>query len=90
MQNEEKFCTIIENLNTNGFDCRLAEADTTHCGETISTALVVVLRVLHFRFFDETNDDRKLVNRHIVQKQFELFENKMPGKLVCTKVRFFR
>jgi len=48
MQNEEEFCTIIENLNTNGFHCLLAEADTTHCGETISAA--VVLRVLHYRF----------------------------------------
>ena len=98
MQDEQVFCTTIEDLSASGFSCRLAESGTIHCGESMSALFVLALeepviirtevflvsiegfkddRIFRFRFFNEMNDDdRELIHRYIVQKQFELLETK--------------
>tara|TARA_B100000686_G_scaffold183382_1_gene190261 strand:- start:456 stop:914 length:459 start_codon:yes stop_codon:yes gene_type:complete len=43
MQNEQVFCTTIEDLNVRGFSCRLAELDIIHCGEPMSALFVLAL-----------------------------------------------
>ena len=43
MQNEQVFCTTIEDLSARGFSCRLAELDIIHCGEPMSALFVLAL-----------------------------------------------
>ncbi|MEK9629378.1 MAG: PilZ domain-containing protein [Nitrospinota bacterium] len=98
MQDEQVFCTTIEDLSASGFSCRLTESGTIQCGEPMSALFVLALeepiiirtevflvsiegnrdeRLFRFRFFDEMkDDDRELIHRYIVQKQFELLQNK--------------
>lgn len=98
MQDEQVFCTTIEDLSASGFSCRLTESGTIRCGEPMSALFVLALeepviirtevylisvegnmdkRLFRFRFFDEMkDDDRELIHRYIVQKQFELLQSK--------------
>ena len=43
IQNEQVFCTTIEDLSAKGFSCRLAELDIIHCGEPMSALFVLAL-----------------------------------------------
>jgi hypothetical protein len=98
MQDEQVFCTTIEDLSASGFSCRLIESGTIRCGEPMSALFVLPLdepviirtevflmsivgnedaRLFRFRYFDEmSDDDRELIHRYIVQKQFEIIQNK--------------
>lgn len=98
MQDEQVFCTTIEDLSASGFSCRLTESGTIRCGEPMSALFVLPLdtpviirtevllmsivgnedaRLFRFRFYDEmSDDDRELIHRYIVQKQFEIIQNK--------------
>jgi hypothetical protein len=98
MQDEQVYCTTIEDLSASGFSCRLNESGTIHCGEPISALFVLPLdepviirtevflisivgnedaRFFRFCFYDEmSDDDRELIHRYIVQKQFELIQRK--------------
>ena len=98
MQDEQVFCTTIEDLSASGFSCRLTESGTIRCGEPMSALFVLPLdepviirtevflmsivgnegaRLFRFRYYDEMNDDdRELIHRYIVQKQFEIIQNK--------------
>ena len=98
MQDEQVFCTTIEDLSASGFSCRLNESGTIRCGEPISALFVLPLdepiiirtevflmsivgnedaRLFCFCFYDEmSDDDRKLIHRYIVQKQFEMIKKK--------------
>ena len=94
MQDEQVYCTTIEDLSASGFSCRLNELGTIRCGEPISALFVLPLdepviirtevflisivgnedaRFFRFCFYDEMSDDnRELIHRYIVQKQFEM------------------
>lgn len=98
MQDEQVFCTTVEDLSAGGFSCKLTEPAEIRCGELMSALFVLALeepviirakacliptegnkseKVFRFRFFDEMNDDdRELIHRYIVRKQFELLQNK--------------
>ena len=98
MQDEQVFCTTIEDLSASGFSCRLTESGTIRCGEPMSALFVLPLdepviirtevflmsivgnedvRLFRFRYFDEmSDDDRELIHRYIVQKQFEIIQDK--------------
>ena len=98
MQDEQVYCTTIEDLSASGFSCRLNESGTIRCGEPISALFVLPLdepiiirtevflmsivgnedaRLFCFCFYDEmSDDDRKLIHRYIVQKQFEMIKKK--------------
>ncbi|MBL4664773.1 MAG: PilZ domain-containing protein [Nitrospinaceae bacterium] len=98
MQDEQVFCTTIEDLSASGFSCRLIESGTIRCGEPMSALFVLPLdepviirtevflmsivgnedaRLFRFRYYDEmSDDDRELIHRYIVQKQFEIIQNK--------------
>ncbi|MBC8284894.1 MAG: PilZ domain-containing protein [Nitrospinae bacterium] len=98
MQDEQVFCTTIEDLSASGFSCKLTESGTIQCGEPMSALFVLAFeepviirtevylisiegnkgdRLFRFRYFDEMkDDDRELIHRYIVQKQFELLQNK--------------
>ena len=98
MQDEQVFCTTIENLSASGFSCRLIESGTICCGEPMSALFVLPLdepviirtevflmsivgnedaRLFCFGYYDEISDnDRELIHRYIVQKQFEIIQNK--------------
>ena len=98
MQDEQVFCTTIEDLSASGFSCRLTESGTIRCGEPMSALFVLPLeepviirtevflmsivgneddRLFRFRYYDEmSDDDRELINRYIVQKQFEIIQKK--------------
>ena len=98
MQDEQVFCTTIENLSASGFSCRLIESGTICCGEPMSALFVLPLdepviirtevflmsivgnedvRLFCFGYYDEISDnDRELIHRYIVQKQFETIQNK--------------
>ena len=98
MQDEQVFCTTIEDLSASGFSCRLIESGTIHCGEPMSALFILPLdepviirtevflmsivgnegaRFFRFRYYDEmSDDDRELIHRYIVQKQFEISQNK--------------
>jgi c-di-GMP-binding flagellar brake protein YcgR len=98
MQDEQVYCTTIEDLSASGFSCRLNELSTIRCGEPISALFVLPLdepviirtevllisivgnedtRFFRFCFYDEmSDDDRELVHRYIVQKQFEMIQRK--------------
>jgi c-di-GMP-binding flagellar brake protein YcgR len=98
MQDEQVYCTTIEDLSASGFSCRLNESGTIRCGESISALFVLPLdepviirtevflisivgnedaRFIRFCFYDEMNDDdRELIHRYIVQKQFEMIQRK--------------
>ena len=98
MQDEQVYCTTIEDLSASGFSCRLNESGTIRCGEPISALFVLPLdepviirtevflisivgnedaRFLRFCFYDEmSDDDRELIHRYIVQKQFEMIQRK--------------
>ncbi len=100
MQDEQVFCTTIEDLSASGFSCKLAESGTIRCGEPMTALFVIPLEdpvivrteallvtiVTHkdknefrFRFCDDMKDeDRELIHRYIVQKQFELLEKNNP------------
>ena len=43
MQDEQVFCTTIEDLSASGFSCRLNESSTIRCGEPISALFVLPL-----------------------------------------------
>ena len=43
MQDEQVFCTTIEDLSAGGFSCRLNELGTIRCGESISALFVLPL-----------------------------------------------
>jgi c-di-GMP-binding flagellar brake protein YcgR len=43
MQDEQVFCTTIEDLSASGFSCRLNESCTIHCGKPISALFVLPL-----------------------------------------------
>jgi len=98
MQDEQVYCTTIEDLSASGFSCRLNESDTIRCGEIISALFVLPLdepviirsevflisivgnedaRFFRFCFYDEmSDDDRELIHRYIIQKQFEMIQRK--------------
>ena len=98
MQDEQVYCTTIEDLSTSGFSCRLNESGTILYGEPISALFVLPLgepviirtevflisivgnedtRFFRFCFYDEMiDDDRELIHRYIVQKQFEMIQRK--------------
>ena len=98
LQDEQVYCTTIEDLSASGFSCRLNESGTIRCGEPISALFVLPLdepfiirtevflisivgnedaRLFCFCFYDEmSDDDRKLIHRYIVQKQFEMIQRK--------------
>ncbi len=98
MQDEQVFCTTIEDLSASGFSCRLVESGTIRCGEPMSALFVLPLdepviirtevflmsivgnedaRLFRFRYYDDmSDDDRDLIHRYIVQKQFEIIQNK--------------
>ena len=98
MQDEQVYCTTIEDLSASGFSCRLKESGTIRCGEPISALFVLPLdepviirtevflisivgnedaRFFRFCFYDEmSDDDRELIHRYIVQKQFEMIQRK--------------
>jgi hypothetical protein len=98
MQDEQVFCTTIEDLSASGFSCRLIESGTIWCGEPMSALFILPLdepviirtevflmsivgsentRLFRFRYYDEmSDDDRELIHRYIVQKQFEIIQNK--------------
>jgi hypothetical protein len=98
MQDEQVYCTTIEDLSASGFSCSLNESGTIHCGEPISALFVLPLdepviirtevflisivgnedaRFFRFCFYDEmSDDDRELIHRYIVQKQFEMIQRK--------------
>ena len=99
MQDEQVFCTTIEDLSVSGFSCRFNESGTIRCGEPISALFVLPLdepviirtevflmsiagnedkRLLSFCFYDQmSDDDRELIHRYIVQKQFEMIQSKV-------------
>jgi c-di-GMP-binding flagellar brake protein YcgR len=101
MQDEQVFCTTIENLSTSGFSCRLIESGTIPCGEPMSVLFVLPLdepliiqtevflmsivgnedaRLFRFRYYDEmSDDDRELIHRYILKKQFEIIQKKGRG-----------
>ena len=98
MQDEQVYCTTIEDLSASGFSCRLNESGIIRCGEPISALFVLPLdepviirtevflisivgnedaRFFRFCFYDEmSDDDRELIHRYIVQKQFEMIQRK--------------
>ena len=98
MQDEQVYCTTMEDLSTSGFSCRLNESGTIRCGEPISALFVLPLdepviirtevilisivgnedaRFFRFCFYDEmSDDDRELIHRYIIQKQFEMIQRK--------------
>ena len=98
MQDEQVYCTTIEDLSASGFSCRLNESGTICSGEPISALFVLPLdepviirtdvflisivgnedaRFFRFCFYDEmSDDDRELIHRYIVQKQFEMIQRK--------------
>ncbi len=98
MQDEQVFCTAIEDLSASGFSCKLIESGTIRCGEPMSALFVLALeepviirtevflisiegskdeRLFRFRFYDDMkDDDREMIHRYIVQKQFELIQHK--------------
>jgi hypothetical protein len=43
MQDEQVYCTTIEDLSASGFSCRLDESGTIRCGELISALFVIPL-----------------------------------------------
>jgi c-di-GMP-binding flagellar brake protein YcgR len=43
MQDEQVFCTTIEDLSASGFSCRLSEASTIRCGEPMTALFVLPL-----------------------------------------------
>ena len=43
MQDEQVYCTTIEDLSASGFSCRLNESGTIRCGESISALFVLPL-----------------------------------------------
>ena len=43
MQDEQVFCTTIEDLSVSGFSCQLAESGTIHCGEPMFALFVLAL-----------------------------------------------
>jgi c-di-GMP-binding flagellar brake protein YcgR len=98
MQDEQVYCTTIEDLSASGFSCRLSELGTIRCGESISALFVLPLdepviirtevflisivgnedaRFFRFCFYEEmSDDDRELIHRYIIQKQFEMIQSK--------------
>jgi c-di-GMP-binding flagellar brake protein YcgR len=98
LQDEQVYCTTIEDLSASGFSCRLNELGTIRCGELISALFVLPIdepviirtevflisivgnedaRFLRFCFYDEmSDDDRELIHRYIIQKQFEMIQRK--------------
>ena len=66
MQNEQVFCTTIEDLSASGFSCRLTESGTIRCGEPMSALFVlpleepVIIRTEVFLMSIVGNEDDRL------------------------------
>jgi len=109
MQDEQVFCTAIEELSASGFSCILTESGTIRCGEPMSALFVLPFkdpviirtevllitiegnkgeRLFRFRYYDEmSDDDRELIHRYIVQKQFEVIQKKTAKKTGANRMK---